>query len=62
MTHGYAIPRAMVACALIGVLGVSGCSTLPKPGPEVAQYANQVDTSDTTLSKLLRRLSSRIQI
>ncbi|WP_288416906.1 phospholipase D family protein [uncultured Acinetobacter sp.] len=59
MTHGYAIPRAMVACAFIGVLGVSGCSTLPKPGPEVAQYANQVDTSDTILSKIITPLKQQ---
>ncbi|WP_151980722.1 phospholipase D family protein [Acinetobacter guerrae] len=43
-----------ISCML--VLNLSGCSTLPKAGPEVIQLASQVDTSQTTLAKVVQPL------
>ena len=43
-----------IGCAL--VLNLNGCSTLPKPGPEVIRLASQIDASHTTLAKVVQPL------
>ncbi|MCU4587768.1 phospholipase D family protein [Acinetobacter ursingii] len=48
-----------VSCML--VLSLSGCNTLPKPGHEIIQLASQVDTSHTTLAKVVEPLRQQNQ-
>ncbi|ALH95266.1 phospholipase D-like domain-containing protein [Acinetobacter equi] len=38
------------------MLGISGCSTLPKQYPQQAQYSYQQDTSQTTFAKIIEPL------
>ena len=37
-------------------MGLTGCSTLPKHGVEPVQYAKDIDTSETSLAKIITPL------
>lgn len=47
----------MLGCSLF--LTLSGCSTLPKAGPETLQFANEIDTSQTSISHVVQPLRDK---
>lgn len=46
----------LTSCML---LGLSACSTLPKQIPQPAEYANDIDTSETTLAHIITPLKQQ---
>ncbi len=52
---GFLIKASIVLCSSFAV-GLTGCSTLPKHGVEPVQYAKDIDTSETSLAKIITPL------
>ncbi|MDR6106537.1 putative cardiolipin synthase [Acinetobacter baylyi] len=59
MTKQHAIRHCMLTLSLVTVVGINGCSTLPKHGPEVTQYAYDIDTSQTSLAQIITPLKQQ---
>ena len=56
-TNTYHLAPLWLGCLLI--LGISGCSTLPKQYPQPQQYSYQTDTNQTTLAQIFQPLRNQ---
>ncbi len=58
LANGFLIKASIVVCSSFAV-ALTGCSTLPKHSPEPIQYARDIDTSQTSLSKIITPLREK---
>ncbi|ENN6006936.1 phospholipase D family protein [Acinetobacter baumannii] len=58
LAKGFLIKASIVVCSSFAV-ALTGCSTLPKHSPEPIQYARDIDTSQTSLSKIITPLREK---